>query len=522
MKIWIASHECSGISEAGGVKNVTFSLCKELYEAGCQVTLFIPVFKCTSFSEVSDLRENIQNTDLNICDHTEKVFYSTAISKKYGFNVVFVNHGCYAEKEAVYTYTENEEKINPDHKRGQGHFDVKFLDILFAKSVAAYGSLVSESEIPDIIHCQDASTAVIPLFSKNNPNLKNVKNVVTIHNAGPAYHHEFSSIDEAVWYTACDFEYFKNSMNEERVEPFLIAAENGAVLTTVSPDYAKEIKDPINDNTTDGLASLFNRKNIDIKGITNGIDISLYDPKDTSVSSLPYAFDPEYNIENLKGKYECRSYFLEKIKDKDPKILKDIKTYGSIVSNENNVFLVYQGRLASQKGLAVLSEVLPDLLEKFSDLRVIITGQGESELENRFRSLTENENFQNRCLFLNGYNKKAARLTVTSGDFIALPSFFEPCGLEDFIALLYGTLPVAHKTGGLNKIIDGKTGFLYTENTRENLFNAISRAISLKKEKPQQISEMISYGARHTREKYTWDKVCREEYLPFFKELLKN
>lgn len=529
MNIWICSHECSGISEAGGVKNVTFSLCKEFQKLGSSVTLFIPKFKCTSFKEVQIVQENVFSTEIPICQKNEIVSFTKGKSKNFGFNIVFVEHPCFSEKEAVYTYTASEENLNPFHKKGNGHEDSKFMNVLFAKAVSLYGKFIQDNEKPDVIHCQDASTALIPLFIKNNPleSMRDVKTLVTIHNAGPAYHHNFANIDEASWYTGFDETCFVNCLNQEKPEPFLIASEYGAVLTTVSPDYARELTDSANDSVTDGLSSVFQAKKINIIGITNGIDIESYDPSQVSSSFLPYAFSPE-NLE-LSGKKNCLEYLI-RYSDKESEnlpeyetLLVDIKKHGfllPVLNSEKAVYLCYQGRLATQKGLNVLVDAIPFLVSNFPDLRVIITGQGEAYLEEKFINLSRD--FPGKLLFLNGYNKLAARLTVAGSDFIALPSNFEPCGLEDFIAQIFGTVPVAHKTGGLNKIENEKTGFLYSNNEPASLIAKLSEVISIKINNPSKINEIIRNGAQETRSRYNWGKVVQNDYVPLLNELLKK
>ena len=528
MNIWIVSHECSGISEAGGVKNVTYSLCKEFYRSGHNPVLFIPVFGCTNFREIKGMQRNVVEAKVDISGKTERIEYTLAYSDKWNFKICFVEHPAFAEKEGVYTYTHNEELKNSSHKKGCGHEDTLFLDILFAKAVCEFGKHISESEIPDIIHCQDASTATLPLFTSHTEKLKNVKTIVTIHNAGPAYHHNFSNPDEAAWYTGFNRDVFSNCLNDGKPEPFLIASEYGALLTTVSPVYAEELTDPKNRVLTDGLSSIFAEKHIPVSGITNGIDVDLYEPGDTEKSGLPFAFSPEKG--DLQGKYECRSFFLKhllKNAEDECNVLESIKKYGYLEFEKSEkksktVYLCYQGRLASQKGLSLFADCLPSLLENFPFLKVIITGQGESALEGRFVSLADNPDFKGRLVFLNGYNKLAARLTVASSDFICLPSFFEPCGLEDFIAQIYGTLPVAHRTGGFNKILNNKTGFLYEKNIKENLIAKLSEVITLKMYSPDSVIDMITEAARYTRNEYNWDKVSENEYIPLFENLVNK
>ena len=126
--------ECAGIAEAGGVKNVAFSLCKEFSDLKHKATLFIPVYKCTCLDSLFEFNNLEASTEVELCGRKEKIQYITAKSTS-GFDVVLVNHPLFAEKEAVYTYTENEEKQNPAHKKGTGHLDGLFLDVLYQKAV---------------------------------------------------------------------------------------------------------------------------------------------------------------------------------------------------------------------------------------------------------------------------------------------------------------------------------------------------------------------------------------------------
>lgn len=521
MKLWFVSMECAGIAEAGGVKNVTFSLCKEFAELGHRVTLFIPVFKCNTWDIVRDLKENAEEADVSLCGCTEKVKYSTAVCTAGGFNLVFINHPAFAEKEAVYTYTDNEQKQNPEHLRGQGHKDGLFMDILFQKSVSAYLNIVDKDSVPDIVHCQDASTAVLPAFIKENPAGEKVKSVVTIHNAGPFYHHEFASAGEAAWYTGFTTDFLYKAENRGKIEPFLIAAEAGAELTTVSEVYAEELTDPANSKLTDGLAPIFNTKNITIKGITNGFDFDRYNPEDVKYSKLPFAFAPE-KLE-LAGKIKSRQFFINNVVNSDNFDAAGIKKFGKLDCSEDckqEIFIAYHGRVTSQKGINVLAGAIPAIIRNFPEVRFVIAGQGESILESNLVDLTDV--FPGKITYMNGYNQAVVRQVTAVSDFIVLPSYFEPCGLEDFIAQSYGTVPVAHKTGGLNKIEDGVTGFLYEVNESDSLVAKLSEVITIKKLMPSFIENIIKAGALSVHNEYYWKNVIQKKYLPFFEEILKK
>lgn len=521
MKIWVVSMECAGIAEAGGVKNVTFSLCKELQELGHKVTLFIPVFKCNTWDMLKDVQTLENEVICELCGKETVVKYTTAKSICGEFDVVLVRNNVFEEKEGIYTYTENEEKINPLFVRGNGHIDVAFMDTLFQKAVCGYGSVIPRSEIPDILHCQDASTAVLPGIISQSKYFKKTQSVVTIHNAGPFYHHEFSSIGEAAWYTGLPTQLLEDSLNDKKVEPFLIAANAGAYLTTVSEEYANELIDPKNIDITDGLSKIFAEKNIPIKGITNGFDFDRYNPCVKEDSKLPFEFNPEKG--ELDGKLKCRKFFIQNIVNTDNFNTTGIKKFGKLECSSEltkETFIAYHGRITSQKGIAVLTAAIPAIVENFPNVRFIIAGQGEPRYEIDLVHLTEQ--YPGKITFMNGYNQAVVRLVTASSDFIVLPSFFEPCGLEDFIGQVFGTIPVAHKTGGLNKIVDTKTGYLYPKNNPENLAAKLAEVIMIKELKPSFINKMIKIAATSVHHDYYWKTVIQKKYIPFFKEILKK
>ena len=520
MKFWIVSMECAGIAEAGGVKNVSFSLCKELALAGHSVTLFIPYFKCTSLKLIKDY-DKTTSLELKVpmCGSQESVIYNKAVCTQGNFDVIFVHHPCFEEKEGVYTYTAAEQEKNPDFVKGFGHKDTPFMDSLFCKAVSEYGKAIDSAVLPDIIHCQDASCSLVPSFAIKNECFSKTAFVVTIHNAGPAYHHNFSSIGEAAWYTGLPEAELSGALNDFKVEPFLLAANAGAHITTVSEHYAKELIDPFNISETEGLSPIFFNRYTNIKGITNGIDYERYDPRDKNESHLPFEFNPETG--DLEGKFKCREYCVNELQYSQ---IEGVKTYGNInvrpQEKENQIFISYHGRITNQKGISVLIKAIPAILNNYEGVKFIIAGQGEIAIEKELAELCTR--FAGKVIFLNGYNREAARLVNAIGDFIVLPSYFEPCGLEDFISQIYGTLPIANATGGLNKIIDYETGFLYHNNTPENLIAKLSEVIALKIYKPEVIDEMIKKAAIHIHKNYLWKNVILNDYIPFFESILKK
>lgn len=540
MNIWVVSMEYAGISEAGGVKNVACSLSESLADSGCDVTVFLPRFGCTNMEKIKDVAECDLNAVVSICGKNEKVTYKTGTIKNESasntdsdknidkssdknLRTVLVEHNCFLEKNDIYTYTQEDENKNSIHKKGNGFFDARFLETLFAKSVAFF-----HLNRPDIILCHDAATALVPAFvaMDNSDFFSKTKCVVVIHNAGPAYHHEFSSLEQAKYYTVLPEKILLASQNGERVEPFLLACESGAFLATVSEQYAKDLTDNLHGKITDGLSDLFFEKKISVTGITNGIDFESYNPEAKEKSLLPFSYSTING--DLEGKRECRKFFIEKFasencSEKEKKYddyMHGLFKSGFIKNDADDVFFAYHGRLVSQKGIDVLVDAAKIVLEKNSYARFAIMGQGEEALENASRELAEK--YPCRVVYFKGYNKYMARLVIAACDYILMPSKFEPCGLEDFIAQIFGTLPVAHATGGLKKIIDGFDGFLYSPNDAQTLAEKIEELVAFKHGQQQKFEKMICDAANYVKAEYNWRDIAQKKYLPFFESILNH
>ena len=204
--------------------------------------------------------------------------------------------------------------------------------------------------------------------------------------------------------------------------------------------------------------------------------------------------------------------------------LEELELYGTLEYTQqidkNTVYFAYQGRIVQQKGLDILIPAIKQLIKTDANIRFIIVGQGVPEIEHQLVLLAQE--FTGKIVYFKGYNKKTARLAVAASDFILLPSNFEPCGLEDFIAQLYGTISIAHATGGLKKIKNGKNGFLYVPNTVETLCNAVKKSLRIKRKDEDKIREMISFGAKYVKKEYSWTSVVQEKYIHFFKKLLSS
>lgn len=521
MKIWEISREYAGIAEAGGVKNVVSSLSEGFYQHGFDVTVFLPFYGCTIFSSISDFTA-IPDVKAQISVDDADYTVSFAEGSVNGVNFVFIISPVFCEKMGVYTYTELEERKDSSHRYGEGHADAPVMEMLFQKAVLEYGILFPGT-IPEIIHCHDATCAFVPTFARELPAFskayEQTRFMTTIHNAGPYYHHEIDQAERAERLTGLPRAVIDKGMWDGKVEPYFLAGFY-SLLTTVSPWYADELMDTSSENTA-GLSAAFATAGMKIYGITNGIDYDRYNPEDIRISGLSFPFAPE------KGDFDGKEYIQREMirmysnttgRSVDvPEIPADIKPHGYITNG--SVFFSFHGRLAYQKGIDILIKAIPAVLEAEPAARFVITGQGSAALEEALISTTEK--FPGKVLYLQGYEKTTARQTVAAGDFLVLPSYFEPCGLEDLIGSIYGTIPTAHETGGLRKIINGQTGFLYKENTEAVLSELLISLSRQYMENPDYFREMRIRSAQTTRDTYNWNAVIENGYIPLVSTLLK-
>ncbi len=519
---WIIAREYAGLAEAGGVKNVVRSLAEGFNRVGWPVTVIMPLYGCTAVSSVIDF-DIIENTSIEI--EVGDKLYRVVFSQGYfnGIRIVFIVNASFTSKMGVYTYTRLEEALYPNQKSGEGHIDANIISILFQKSVIEFG--IISGERPDVLHCQDSHTALIPFlinhYKEFKEYYKNTKFVITIHNAGTVYRDQCESLTSASMLLNIDKNKLENYCVEGKPEPFLLSQEH-ASFTTVSPWYAEELLSPDNAYCSD-ICIEFSKRAFKIIGITNGIDYSYYNPENAEKSKIPFSFNPLKA--DLVGKKKCLDYFLSTYntvhtRDEAKKIDRVIQH--GILSNENtseeSVYFSFHGRLVHQKGIEVLVEAAKLILESRENARFIVIGQGTSDFEKA--NIHMAHEYFGKYLYFQGYDKALSRLCIAVSDFLVLPSFFEPCGLQDFIAQIYGAIPVAHACGGLNKIIDNKTGFLYKKNDAVTLSYLLNELIDRKKTDKESLLEIVVKASNYVFEEYSWDKIIREKYIPLFLSLI--
>jgi starch synthase len=517
--IWLITREYDGLAGAGGVKDVCRQLAQELSRS-VRVSVCLPLYGfMTPQPHGFRLLDQFQ-VDMNYVGEERRedvrIWCKQSKSDKNHLTLYLVDSPRYQEKKSVYTYTLEEEAEDPTHVQGSGHYDYFAMNILLQKSAISLMLLLNER--PDVIHCHDGHTALIPAMVRENAGyrhfFRNTGLVVTIHNAGTGYHQEIADLPFAKSITGLPGNVVAKNLLDGRFDPF-IAASSYAVLNTVSENYARELRETDDDELTDWLGHFLASRGVTLSGITNGISPDDFDPSHPEQTGIAAAYSPE--LGDLKGKEACKRDLIRAITQKE---LSSVLAYGSLSAKQDLPLLTFIGRFSSQKGVDKLIGALETLLPMDAGFQVLILGTGSKDIEKGLIRLSEMKANRGRICVLLGYDPLLANRTYAAGDFFLIPSRYEPCGLTDYIAQLFGSIPIVHHIGGLVKVIDSKTGFVYHDHSSAALMGAMQRALKVYRQKPSQIRKMQKTAIKTIKEQYTWEKVV-QRYLKLYASAVK-
>jgi starch synthase len=320
---------------------------------------------------------------------------------------------------------------------------------------------------PDVFHANDWHTALLPFYLKTlyqwDGLFARSKTVLTIHNIG--YQGIFPAATVPVLGLAEHTDKLHQGDLGEGIVNFLKTGILYAdVVTTVSPTHADEIRTP---EYGMGLDGLLRKRSSSVLGILNGIDPEEWNPRTDPL--IPF----QYSAQDLEGKQFCKLALMRDLGlDHDP-----LAPALGIVT-----------RLVKQKGIDLLRQVLPSLLQGV-DCRLAVLGSGETAYEEFFAALQRR--FPGRACFYRGYSNELAHRIEAGCDLFLMPSLYEPCGLNQMYSLAYGTPPVVRRTGGLAdavKLFDRRggegTGFVFDHATAEALRWALGYALEVWRDRP--------------------------------------
>ena len=515
--IWMLTREYDAVAGAGGVKDVSRQLAEALVRLKKSVTVLLPCYGFIDPKGLGFTRQSLSfEVDMNYAveDRREKV--TLWKNKLHGVTLYLVDADRYREKQSIYTYTAEDEANNPYQVQGSGHFDYFAMNILLQK--AALDLMILLGQKPDIIHCQDGHTAILPAMLREGGEayrhyFSGTAAIVTIHNAGQGHHQEVRDLPFARAITGLPYNLIHNNLLDGAFDPFL-AASTYAVLNTVSENYARELRETDDDVLTGWLGHRLMTRGIRLEGITNGFNSEDFNTTRPKQLGLAAAYDPAAG--DLAGKKTCRHNLLLSLAGES---LKGIRRFGTLTDDPGKPLFTLIGRLTPQKGVDILLPALENLLQSDNEFQLLILGSGTKEFEQDLSSLAEKKENNGRICLLIGYDPLLANRIYAAGDFFLIPSKYEPCGLTDYIAQLAGNLPIVHHVGGLVKVEDGVTGFAFKEYSADALMAVILHAKSVFKKSPEKILALQKAAANQVREKYSWDRVV-QGYLKLYEKAL--
>ncbi len=522
-KIWMLSREYGDLAGAGGVKDV----CKQLAErfarwSGRDVRIVMPLYGfmkpeelgCELLQDPSQRERLLSFTvDMNYSLQERREELRVWVCRKARVTIYLLESERFGEKSDVYTYTPQDEAKEAWKQRGVGHFDYFAMNILLQK--AALELMILLGERPDIIHCHDGHTAVVPALIHESAGLRSYFRgtgcVVTIHNAGLGYHQEVADLSFALAITGLPLQTIISNCLVDAFDPFLSACRF-AVLNTVSENYALELQQTNEDRFTGWLGHELARRGIILEGVTNGIDPADFNPVQPEKAGIAEGFDPADSTDILKGKKRCKQTLLQQLAGMHPPA--GLEIFGAIAQNLDAPLFTFIGRLSEQKGVDLLIAALQELFLRHSSCQALFLGSGGKDEEQQLRALVQMEGLVGRMCFLRGYSSAVANQVYAAGDFFVIPSRYEPCGLTDYIAQLFGNIPVVHHVGGLVKVVDGQTGIAYRGTDVVSLLAALEKAMRLYSQ-PDILRGMQLQAVQRIRQRHTWDKVMKK-YLELY------
>lgn len=436
MKIAIAASEAVPFSKTGGLADVAGTLFKEYLKRGLEAYLFVPLYRRTREALAGSLRETGLTFDVPLGRAVRECRVFT-LEDDPG-RVFFIASDAFFDREELYGTSAGD---YPDNDQRFAFFCRGVLEACIRLALGI-----------EVMHCNDWQTGLIPLYLKtlyrDAPALRNAVSVLTIHNLG--YQGLFPPQTMAIAGLGMDLFTPEGVEFYGRVN-FLKAGIVGAdVITTVSTAYAKEI---LTHEFGFGLDGILKKRANALVGILNGIDYAEWDPAADTFIPL------NYDRTDMAGKAACKKALVDRC---------------SFPRDAGAPLLCFIGRLSAQKGLDILADAIPVMIA--GGANIIIIGRGDEryhavlgDLEDRFRG---------RLFRYAAFDEAFAHLAYAGADMFLMPSRYEPCGLGQMIAMRYGTIPVAHRTGGISDTVeDGVTGFLFDEYSAASLSAAAGRAL---------------------------------------------
>ncbi len=473
----MVSPECAPFSKVGGLADMVASLSKEFAAKGCDVRVFTPLY--SSIKNKDTFKKEMDGLSVHMGLGIEE-FASVWGTKLGSAKVKFLEFNRYYDRQGIYNFG----TVSYDDNGGRYAF----------LSRAALEYCLATKWIPDVIHCHDWTTGLIPVYlntTLSGTPLGRTATVFTIHNL----QHQGIFNRGVLEYAGLPYSEFRSDSCESfgNLNMMKAGLYNSTKITTVSPTYASEIKTP---QFGCGLDGLLRFRAGDLIGILNGVDTDDWNPETDKYIAK------NYSLANMSGKAACKKALQKKM--------------GLKVSDKVPIFAVVS-RLFDQKGLDLLARIAQPLVDNM-DIQLAILGSGETWLEDSFKGLTAANG--GKIASYIGYDNELSHMIEAGADFFLMPSRFEPCGLNQMYSMIYGTLPIVRATGGLEDTVtqyeEGNgvgEGFKFYDATADALYNTIGWACATWYDRPEDIATM----RRNAMTKdFTW-KASSDKYGQVYK-----
>lgn len=463
MEIFHIGAECYPVAKVGGLADVIGALPKYQNYGENKVCVVIPAYE-TAY----------KNENKFDCVFWGKIKLGTfhfsftvlkEVTNKLGFELYLVDIPELLDRPNVYNYQDDIERF-------------------VAFQIAVLDWLLGRSELPDIIHCHDHHTGLIPFmskFCKKYEILKNIPKLITIHNS--LYQGVFS-FNKLHYLPEFDLINIKELEWGNCINSLAAGIKCTDFVTTVSPGYLNEIS-----HSSSGLEHLYQKVRDKSKGILNGIDIDVWNPINDPMISVNYTTETVNDGKQRNKKELCLEFGMDSTKP----------------------FFSFIGRLFPEKGADLLPEFVSTVFSGFkNEINILILGYGDKEIENELSELLSKHkgNFNIHL----GYNEELAHKVYAASDYILIPSRTEPCGLNQMYAMRYGTVPIVRRTGGLKDTIidfeENGNGICFEQATVESICSSVQRALDLYHNK----EKLYQLRINGMKTDHSWENVSQEYF----------
>ncbi|MEX0722628.1 MAG: glycogen/starch synthase [Gracilimonas sp.] len=476
MRIIHLSAECYPAAKAGGLADVVGSLPKYLNQLGHECEVVIP--KYDNHWIGAQKYETVHEGSFSMANEQVKFSVQKMKKDKLGFPFYVIDIPGRFDRPGIYI----------DPWSGNGYWDE--LERFVSFQIAALEWMKEVKKEPEIIHCHDHHTALIPfMVSQCNRyrDMSEIPTVLTVHNA--EYHGEHE-LDNFKLLPAFNIDNIGLLDWDGRLNSLAAGLKTAWKITTVSKNYMSELAENSN-----GLELLFQQERNKSTGIVNGIDTEVWDPATDELVEVNFSYKDRKKGKKANKEILCKEFGL------DPEL----------------PTIAFIGRLVREKGADLLPDLFKQLIYSDREVNFVLLGTGDPQLHDIFsRMAGDNMGYFDATL---EYNEQLAHQIYAGSDFILMPSRVEPCGLNQMFAMRYGTVPIVRSVGGLKDTVKDITeekgyGITFDQFSIEAASDAIHRAVELYKDQ-KKYSQVLSTIMKLD---FSWKRSARE-YLDMYKVL---